>query len=176
MAFEGSAERGLAYQLGSFALFISIAGIGVALAFQYIGGYIPCPLCLMQRYAYYAAIPALFLALALVSSGARGWAAAILFVVALAYLANTGLGVYHAGAEWKFWPGPDSCAGDQGLAANTGGLLKDLATIRVVRCDEASWRFMGLSFAGWNAVLSLFLMAVTLRAAFSAAEARRRSL
>ncbi len=176
MAFEDTAERGLAYQLGSFALFLSVAALVTAFAFQYIGGYAPCPLCLIQRYAYYAAIPCLFLALALVSSGARGWAGAILFIVALAYLGNTGLGVYHAGAEWKFWPGPDSCGGDQGLAASTGGLLQDLSTIRVVRCDEASWRFMGLSFAGWNAVISLFLMSVTLRAAFSAAEARRRSL
>ncbi len=176
MAFEGSTERGLPYQLGSVALFVSLATITAALAFQYVGGYVPCPLCLMQRYAYYAAIPVLFVALSLVSAGARGWAAALFFAVALAYLSNAGLGVYQAGAEWKFWPGPDSCGGDQGLAATAGGLLKDIETIRVVRCDEAAWHFLGLSFAGWNVAVSMFLMALTLRAAFSAAETRRKSL
>lgn len=176
MAFEGSAEKGLPYLLGSVALYVAAAVILIALAFQYIGGYQPCPLCYQQRYAYYAAIPTLFMALSLVSSGARGWAAALFFAVALAFLANAGLGVYQSGAEWKFWPGPDSCAGDQGIAVSAGGLLKDLETIKVVRCDEASWRMFGLSFAGWNALASLFLMALVLRAAFASAETRRKAL
>ena len=59
----------------------------------------------MQRYAYYAAIPLLFVAMALVSEMPRV-AALLFFVVALAFLGNAGLGVYHAGAEWKFWAGP----------------------------------------------------------------------
>ncbi len=172
MAFDSKVDRGLAYQLGSAALVLSAASILTALAFQYIGGYVPCPLCLMQRYAYYAAIPVLFVALALGSAGRSGWAAALFFLVALAFLANTGLGTYHAGAEWKFWPGPSTCGGDQALATSAGTLLKDLEGIKVARCDEASWRMLGLSFAGWNAVASLLLMALTLRAAFASSQAR----
>lgn len=167
MAFDGSVDRGLAYQLGALSLFVSVAAIVTALGFQYLGGYHPCPLCLMQRYAYYAAIPVLFVALALTAGGYRGWAGLLFFLVALGYLANTGLGVYHAGAEWKYWPGPDTCGGDQGVAATAGGLLKDLESIKVVRCDEASWRMLGLSFAGWSAAISFVLMALTLRAAFA---------
>jgi disulfide bond formation protein DsbB len=176
MAFEGSADRGVAYQLGSAALFLSAASILTALAFEHIGGYTPCPLCLMQRYAYYAAIPLLFVALTLSSGGRKGFAAVLFIAVAMSYLANAGLGVYHAGAEWKFWPGPDSCSGDQGVAATAGGLLESLETVRPIRCDEASWRMFGLSFAGWNVVISLLAAALASRAALVAAQTRRRSL
>lgn len=176
MAFEGSADRGAAYQLGSAALFLSAASILTALAFEHIGGYRPCPLCLMQRYAYYAAMPGLFIALTLSSGGRKGLAALLFLAVALGFLANAGLGAYHAGAEWKLWAGPDSCAGDQGLAVSAGGLLKEIETIKVVRCDEASWRMFGLSFAGWSAVISLIVFALTSRAARAAAETRRRAL
>lgn len=176
MAFDDNVRQGADYQLGAFALFVSSAAILSALGFQHIGGFAPCPLCLMQRYAYYVAIPTLFLALLLSSSGARGFAAAIFVLVALAFIANAGLGAYHAGAEWKFWPGPDSCSGSSLIAGSAGDLVKSLSTTRVVRCDEAAWRMFGLSFAGWSAVISLFLAIVTLRAGLAAAEMRRRSL
>lgn len=170
MALDMHVERGLSYRLGTTALFLTAAVILAALGFQYLGGYIPCPLCLMQRYAYYAALPALFAALALVSGGTRGWAIALFFLVALAFLANAGLGVYQAGAEWKFWPGPAFCGTEQPLSTEAGGLLKDLEHTTVVRCDEASWRLFGLSFAGWNILTSFAIFMLALRAAFAASE------
>lgn len=155
-----------AYRMGALALLLSVGVILTALGFEHIGGYLPCPLCSMQRYAYYAAIPLLFLALVLVATERPGLARLLFVLVALAYLANAGLGVYHAGAEWKFWPGPATCAAASGeLATSAGGLLKDLERVQVIRCDEAAWRFLGLSFAGWNALISLLLCAVSLRAA-----------
>jgi disulfide bond formation protein DsbB len=163
-------SRGLAYRAGATALLLSAATILAALAFQYLGGYIPCPLCLTQRYAYYAALPALFVALALVSGGTRGWAITLFFLVALAFLANAGLGVYQAGAEWKFWPGPAFCGTEQALATDAGNLLKDLEHTQVVHCDEASWRLFGLSFAGWNVLTSFVIFMLALRAAFAASE------
>ena len=173
MAFDSAVDRGAAYQFGGAALFISLASILTALGFQYIGGYLPCALCFMERYAYYAAIPMLFVAVALSSGGNKGWAAALFFLVALAYLANAGLGTYHAGAEWKFWPGPESCGGDA-QATDAGSLLKNIEGVKIVRCDEASLRFLGISFAGWNVVASLLLVALSLKAAFAAAEAQRQ--
>ncbi len=173
MAFDAVAEKGSAYTMGSIALFISAASILTALGFQYIGGYQPCMLCLMERYAYYAAVPALFAAIALSAGGYKGWAAALFFLVALAFLANAGLGTYHAGAEWKFWPGPDSCGGGGDLSTSAGSLMKDLENIKVIRCDEAALRLAGISFAGWNAIASVLLMVLCLKAAFAASDARR---
>jgi disulfide bond formation protein DsbB len=168
MALRIDVDRGESYSLGALALFLSAAVIAAALAFQYLGGYIPCPLCLMQRYAYYAAIPLLFVALILASGGKSRWASVLFFLIALAFLANAGLAIYQAGAEWKFWPGPEFCGTMQPLTGDAGNLLKDLETTKVVRCDDASWRFLGLSFAGWNILTSLVIFAITLRATFAA--------
>lgn len=164
-------ERSQAYRLGGLALFFTTGVILAALAFEHFGGYRPCPLCMMQRYAYYAAIPALFVAMALSSEMPRT-AALLFFLVSLAFLANAGLGVYHAGAEWKFWPGPATCAGALTLPSSAADLLRDLEASNVVRCDEAPWTFAGLSFAGWNVVASLVLFTATLKAAFLSAEQR----
>ena len=158
-----------AYQMGALALLLSAGVILTALGFEHIGGYLPCPLCLMQRYAYYAGIPLLFLALVLLATDRTGLAQLIFVIVALGFLANAGLGIYHAGAEWKFWQGPATCAAASGdLATNAGSLLQDLQRVQVIRCDEAAWRFLGLSFAGWNVPISLLLGAIALRAAMAA--------
>jgi disulfide bond formation protein DsbB len=156
------------YTTGAAVLFGAAAVILTALAFEYIGGYMPCPLCLQQRYAYYLGIPLLFIGLVLIGADRPNAAALVFAVVAIAFLGNAGLGVYQAGAEWKLWPGPDTCAGGQGLATNAGGLLEDLSRAQVTRCDEAAWRFLGLSFAGWNAVASFVLLLGALRAAVRA--------
>lgn len=173
MALAGNVERGSDYGLGAAALLLAGASILTALGYQYIGGYQPCMLCLIQRYAYYAAIPSLFVALALSSGGYRGIAASLFLLVALAFLVNAGIGIYHAGAEWKFWPGPETCGGGQSLSTSAGSLLKDIEGIRVVRCDEAALRIFGLSFAGWNVIASLILAGLAGRAAFAAAWLRK---
>jgi disulfide bond formation protein DsbB len=158
-----------AYKAGALALLLSVGVILAALAFEYLGGYRPCPLCLQQRYAYYAGIPALFVALIVLASGRPTAAATLFLLISLAFLANAGLGVYHAGVEWKFWPGPDTCAATlQPLTPNAGALKGSLPNIRIIRCDEAPWQFLGLSFAGWNVVASMLLWITSLQAAFAA--------
>jgi disulfide bond formation protein DsbB len=168
MAFAERSGRTQEYRLGGFALILSIFTILTALGFQYIGGYVPCMLCYMERYAYYAGMPALFIALILTTGGHRRPAAALFALVALAFLANAGLGIYHSGAEWKFWPGPSTCGGGESLSTSAGGLLKDLQHIKVIKCDEAALRFLGISFAGWNVVASVILMVASLGAAIAA--------
>lgn len=135
---------------------VSLLILFTALGFEHLGGYVPCPLCLQQRYAYYAAIGLLLIGFLLERSFPRVFL--VLFVlVGLGYFANTFLGLYHAGVEWHFWDGPQTCATEQSLPIRAQDLLEDLSTARVVRCDEAAWRLFGLSFAGWNALLSLVL-------------------
>ena len=168
MAFGERVGRRSDYQFGALALFLAAFTLLTALGFQYIGGYVPCMLCLLERYAYYAAIPSLFLALVLTAGSYRGIASALFFLVAVAFLANTGLGVYHAGAEWKFWPGPATCGGGESLTTSAGKLLNEIQHTKVIKCDEASLRFLGVSFAGWNVIASLLLMLISLRAALAA--------
>jgi disulfide bond formation protein DsbB len=127
--------------------------------FQVVIGLAPCPLCLEQRYAYYFSIPLAVLILLGVSYGASPRVLfAALVAIALGMLWNAGLGVYHSGVEWKFWEGPRDCSGG-GLSdlGTAGGLLERLKDIRVVRCDEIPWSFLGLSLAGYNAIVSFVL-------------------
>lgn len=168
-----SSNTGSAYRIGALVAFVATGTILAALGFEHIGGYQPCPLCLQQRWAYYAAIPVLFLALVLVAADRPRLAAAAFFLVALAFLANAGLGAYHSGVEWKFWPGPEGCSSTQALPGSVTDLMANLGQSNfIARCDDSAWRLFGLSFAGWNALISLALFAGALRAA-SAASAQR---
>ena len=170
MQTTSSAPRRLsALHIAGLVLAVAVAVILAAHAFEEFGGYIPCPLCLQQRYAYYAAIPALLAALALIGAGRGGIAAAIMLVVALAFVANAGLGAYQAGAEWGFWDPPAACAAPSSLP--TLQLDEQGLNRRPVSCGVASWRLLGLSFAGWNAVASLALAA---GAVVAAARVRRQ--
>jgi disulfide bond formation protein DsbB len=123
----------------------------------------PCPLCLEQRYAYYLAVP---LGLLIAFAATRGAPRSVLLtgfaVLLLAFLANAWLGGYHAGVEWQFWPGPTDCSGPVVDLGSAGSLLQRLDTVKVIRCDEVQWRFLGLSLAGYNVLISLLvaLMAV----------------
>lgn len=166
---QASASHSEAYSLGAIVLVVAMGTILAALGFEHIGKYLPCPLCLQQRYAYYAGIPLTFLAMVMVSSGRARMAGLLFFVISLAFLTNAGLGVYQSGAEWGWWLGPQSCGTMQAIGGKTGGLLDKLNDTKVIRCDEAQWRFAMLSFAGWNAVVSLFLCVAALKAAFAAA-------
>lgn len=168
------AEKDPAYRAGGLALALAIAAIVTALGFEHLGGLEPCQLCLEQRYAFYAGIPALFLALVLLAAEYPRAAALLFLIAALAFLANSGLAVYHAGVEWKFWAGPDTCSQPLGKLKPLGGggsLLDGLAKTKVVRCDEAQWRFLGLSFAGWNVIGSFLIFIAALRAAIASSRA-----
>jgi disulfide bond formation protein DsbB len=158
-------RRQSASRIIGLVLAVAAMVILAAHAFEVIGGYNPCPLCLQQRYAYYAAIPGLGIALYLLHIGFKPLALGMLLAVSVAFLANAGLGAYQAGAEWKFWDPPQSCAAPATLPTlQLDG--KGLGRVPV-SCGVASWRFFGLSFAGWNTVASLALAAGAAAAAAS---------
>ncbi len=152
--------------LAMLVLAAAAATILAALAFEHIGGYDPCPLCLQQRYAYYLGIPATVAALALLLQGQPKAAAAVLLAVGAGFLVNAGLGVYHAGAEWKLWDPPSTCAAGSG-PPTFGSESLNMDRVPAM-CGVASWRFLGLSFAGWNAVISAALAGGALTAALKA--------
>ena len=141
---------------------IAAATLAGAWFFQLVLDILPCPLCLEQRYAYYLAIPlgALVALAAAKARPARACLLAGLAILALAALGNAGLGAYHAGVEWEFWQGPTDCTGPVGNLGSAGNLLERLDTVKVVRCDEVQWRFLGLSLAGYNVLISLLMAAI----------------
>jgi len=74
------------------------------------------------------------------------------------------LGAYHAGVEWKLWEGPTDCTGPLNDFGSTGNLLRQMQTTSVIRCDEAAWRFLGLSLAGYNVLISAVLAGLAIGA------------
>ena len=145
-----------------------VAVIGSALGFEYIGGYAPCALCLEQRIPYYWGIP--IIALGVVSALAN-WPACLtrgtLVIAFLCLIATALLGGYHAGVEWGFWPGPESCgAGFSTTSSDAGSLLESLSNSKPPSCEDAAGRFLGISFAGWNVLAALTLAVVAYRGAF----------
>lgn len=129
---------------------VALATILGAWIFEYLG-YAPCELCLKQRWAYYIGVP-LALAIALLAPRNPAAARIGLVLLALLWLGSMVFGIYHAGVEWKFWAGPTTCTA---LAGFSGG-LPDLSKPAVL-CDTPAIRILGLSLAGWNAVISLGL-------------------
>ena len=140
---------------------IAAATLAGAWFFQLVLDIRPCPLCLEQRYAYYLAVP-LGLLVAFVASRRAPHPVLLVGLVLLgvAALANAWLGAYHAGVEWKFWQGPTDCTGPIGNLGSAGDLLARLDTVKVIRCDEVQWRFLGLSLAGYNVLISLAMAAI----------------
>jgi disulfide bond formation protein DsbB len=142
---------------------IAVATLAGAWFFQLVLDIRPCPLCLEQRYAYYLTIPlAVLVAIAAAKDAPRGLVVTGLMLLALAALANAVLGGYHAGVEWKFWQGPTDCSGPVVDLGKAGSLLERLDTVKVIRCDEVQWRFLGLSLAGYNVLISLAMAAIAI--------------
>lgn len=139
---------------------LSFATLAGAWYFQFVLGYQPCHLCLIQRIPYYMVIPLSFvLAIAARYHAPRLLVAGGLVVLVAAALVSAALGAYHAGVEWGLWNGPSDCTGPL-INLSGGSLLDQLNAIHVVPCDKAAWRFLGISLAGYNVLISLLLAAV----------------
>lgn len=147
-------------------LFAAILGpaavLGAALFSQYVGGLNPCQMCIWQRWPHGVAIALALIALALAP---RRAAAVALYLGALALIVGAGIGAFHAGVELGYWEGPTTCSGGDVSGLSPADLIAKLQAAPLVRCDEVAWSFLGVSMAGWNAILSLGLAVLTVMAA-----------
>ncbi len=143
----------------------SAAMLAIAHAFERFGGLLPCHLCLYQRDVYWLAICVAVAGFALGYMRVAWAGKAAIVLLALIFLAGAGIAGYHAGVEWKWWPGPTECTG--GGSINLGDIKSFMAgaKVRPPRCDEAAWIFLGVSMAGWNCLISLVLAGLSVLAA-----------
>jgi disulfide bond formation protein DsbB len=144
----------------------SAAMLAAAHAFETFGHLPPCELCLKQRSVYWIAIGVAAVAMVVVRlPGGPRWRELSCWLLAMVFLASVGAAGYHAGVEWKFWPGPQACSGSSRVTLESLQALLNAKTTHVVRCDEPAWIFLGLSMAGWNTLVSLGLTGASVLAA-----------
>ncbi len=140
---------------------VGLLTLGFVYFYQYVMLLAPCPLCLEQRLAYYVSVPLAFLLLLGANHGAARKVLLLGFLaIAAIMLWNTGLSIFHAGVEWKLWQGPTDCSGPIDKFGSVTNILNQLQRISLVRCDEAAWRFLGISMAGYDVVVSFGLAVV----------------
>jgi disulfide bond formation protein DsbB len=153
------AEPAAAAALAVFAL--SLATLAGAWFFEYVVKLAPCPLCLEERIPYHVVIPlALLMAIAAIVRAPPTLLTVGFIAIIIAVLCNVAMGTYHAGVEWHLWAGPTDCTGPLTDLNAGGSLLSQLNSVHIVRCDEAAWRFLGISLAGYNVLISLVLAAI----------------
>ena len=134
------------------ALLLPLALLGGALGSQYLGGLYPCEMCYWQRWPHGAAI--VLAALAFTAPAASARSRLLILLAALAISVSGAIGLYHAGVELGVFEGFTTCT-STARAATTKDLLEQLMKVPLVRCDQVQWAFLGISMAGWNAILSL---------------------
>lgn len=138
--------------LGSAAVLLGAYG------FQHIGGMAPCKLCLWQRWPHATAI---VIGVIIMTTGEVKLA----WLGAIAAFSTACIGFYHVGVEQKWWEGPTSCTSSGVADMNAQDLLNQILAAPLVRCDDIAWQMAGISMAGWNAILSLALVALWVEAA-----------
>jgi disulfide bond formation protein DsbB len=128
------------------ALLLPAALLAGAFGSQYFGRLYPCEMCWWQRYAHMVAIVPALLAI----SPAVDTRRSRLFVLlaALAIAVSGAIAVYHAGVELKIFEGFTTCT-------STAEMLRKITAAPLIRCDQVQWSFLGVSLAGWNAIISL---------------------
>lgn len=133
----------------TLALLLPLALMAGALGSQYVGHLVPCEMCMWQRYPHYAAILAAALAILLRRTALSR---PLTILAGLLILASGMIGAFHAGVEYKWWPGPQHCTGLVHAAGTD--FMKQLLAAPLIRCDEPQWTLFGISLAGFNFLIS----------------------
>ncbi|MEQ6204159.1 disulfide bond formation protein B [Sulfitobacter sp. HNIBRBA2951] len=150
-----------ALRLTMIAAFGSAIVLAGAYAFQHLGGMAPCKLCLWQRWPHAAAI--VIGAVVVLTKQMR-----LAWLGALAALSTAAIGAYHVGVEQGWWEGPTSCTSSGVSNLSAEQLMEQILAAPLVRCDDIAWQLAGISMAGWNAIASLCLAALWIKAARAA--------
>ncbi len=145
VAARGSGALALAKAL---ALLVPAALLAGAYGSQYWGGLVPCEMCYWQRWPHMAALALAIAAYAFAGMPDRG--RSFVWLAALAILISGGIGVWHAGIEAGYFGGITTCSSTGG-----GSSLEEIMARPMIRCDEIQFSFLGISMAGWNAVISI---------------------
>ena len=139
-------------------LFISIIALVSAYFIEYVLGYKPCNLCLIERWPYL--IATIFILTNLITNKIEK---IILIILAIIFAAATILSFYHVGIEQGFFDESLVCISNNEInSLNKEDIIKELQK-EVVSCKNVEFTFFGLSLATINTVISFLLSAITFK-------------
>lgn len=150
------------------AIFLSAASLIGALFFEHVLGYQPCQMCYWQRDAHKAVMIVSAIGLAVrYFSKTRKYDRILYLFAGVAFAVSFSLAFWHMGVEYKWWEGPKSCFAPTGPSTiNPNDIFDALnGKAKLPQCSEAPWHLLGISMAGYNALISALAALTGLRLA-----------
>ena len=136
-------------------LVFSILSLSIAYFIQYVLGYKPCNLCIIERIPYIAAIILISLIFIL-----NRYQKIISSLILIFFIFGAVVSFYHFGIEQGFFSESLICELSNNNPLNKEELLNQLKKAEIVSCKDVTFRFLGLSLATINTIISLILSGI----------------
>ena len=139
-------------------LVFSILSLSIAYFIQYVLGHKPCNLCIIERIPYIAAIILISLIFIL-----NRYQKIISSLILIFFIFGAVVSFYHFGIEQGFFSESLVCDLGNSQPLNKEDLLKQLKKTEIVSCKDVTFRFLGLSLATINTVISIILSGIVIK-------------
>ena len=139
-------------------LVFSIISLSIAYFIQYVLGHKPCNLCIIERIPYIAAIILISLIFII-----NRYQKIISSLILIFFIFGAVVSFYHFGIEQGFFSESLICELSNNKTLNKEELLNQLKKTEIVSCKDVTFRFLGLSLATINAIISIILSGIMIR-------------
>ena len=136
-------------------LAFSILSLSIAYFIQYVLGHKPCNLCIIERIPYIAAIILISLIFII-----NKYEKIISSIILIFFIFGTVVSFYHFGIEQGFFNESLICELSNNSSLNKEELLDQLKKAEIISCKDVTFRFLGLSLATINTIISLILSGI----------------
>jgi disulfide bond formation protein DsbB len=136
-------------------LVFSILSLSIAYFIQYVLGHKPCSLCIIERIPYISAIILISLIFIL-----NRYQKIISSLILIFFIFGAIVSFYHFGIEQGFFSESLICELTNNNPLNKEELLNQLKKAEIVSCKDVAFRFLGLSLATINTIISLALSGI----------------
>ena len=139
-------------------LVFSILSLSIAYFIQYVLGHEPCNLCIIERIPYIAGIILISLIFIL-----NKYQKIISSLILIFFIFGAVVSFYHFGIEQGFFSESLVCDLGNSQPINKEELLNQLKKAEIVSCKDVTFRFLGLSLATINTIISIILSGIMIR-------------
>ena len=136
-------------------LAFSILSLSIAYFIQYVLGHKPCNLCIIERIPYIAAIILISIIFII-----NKYEKIISSIILIFFIFGTAVSFYHFGIEQGFFSESLICELTNSNALNKEELLNQLKKAEIISCKDVTFRFLGLSLATINTIISIILSGI----------------